>query len=212
MSSGAGAGAGAGAGGAGGAGAGGRGGAGRRAWIVPVIVVLGLAAIVALGWGQRDRYTPIGVGSEMPSYAAPTVAGPVLSLDSLRGQVVVLNVWATWCAPCRYEMPSLQRLYEALGSSGLEVVAVSVDEAPLVAEPLDAVRGLVASFAAEYGLTFPVLLDPQGRVEETFAVSGLPTTFVIGRDGRIREKVIGGREWDRGEVAVRVRALVEEDA
>ncbi|MGH7483165.1 MAG: TlpA family protein disulfide reductase [Longimicrobiales bacterium] len=174
-----------------------------RSWLVPAAAVIALAALVALGWAQRGRYTPVDVGDEIPSYTAPMLSGERIGLDSFRGRVVLLNVWATWCAPCRFEMPALQRLHERLGPRGLEVVAVSVDQAA-------GNRALVERFVEAHELTFTVLLDPEGRVRRRFAVAGLPTTFVIDRTGTVRERVLGGREWDRGEVARRIEALLEE--
>ena len=96
----------------------------RLTWIA---LALSLASLMVLAWTQRDRFVPVGVGARAPSYSAPDLKGRPLSLASLQGKVVVLNVWATWCPPCRAEMPALQRLYDELRDQGLEVVAVSVD-------------------------------------------------------------------------------------
>lgn len=171
-----------------------------REWLVPGLVVAALGAIIVLGWTEREKHTPVRADSEAPDYATTTLAGEPITLAGFEGKVVVLNVWATWCPPCRFEMPSLQRLQDELGDEGLEVVAVSVD--------LEHAEDMVRDFAAEYALDFTIALDPDGRVERLFGVSGLPTTFVIDRQGVLREKIMGGREWDQGELGDRIRALV----
>jgi peroxiredoxin len=173
----------------------------RYALIGVVVTVL-----VGLLWTQRGRIGPLGVGSEAPAYTAHTISGDTVRLNDLRGRVVVLNVWATWCGPCVREMPALQRLHEQLGDRGLSVIAVSVDSEGLGLGGGDAD---VQSFISEYGLTFTVLRDASGRIEDTFGVAGLPTTFVIDRDGRIQRKVLGAREWDDPALAAEIESLLE---
>ena len=99
----------------------------------------------------------------------------------------MLNLWATWCPPCEQEMPSMQRLHEQLGPSGLRVVAVSVDKI--------STEGVLA-WARERGLTFDVLHDRQGDVDRAYQTTALPETFIIDRDGVIVRKEISAREWD----------------
>ncbi|MGH7443616.1 MAG: TlpA disulfide reductase family protein, partial [Longimicrobiales bacterium] len=105
------------------------------------------------------------------------------------------------CGPCVREMPSMQRLYDDLGTDGLRIVAISVD-AP------GAVRD-VRAFVDEYNLDFDILLNPTGGIQNAYAVSGLPTTFLIDQQGRIRRKVIGGTDWSSPENVQSVRALLE---
>ena len=107
-----------------------------------------------------------------------------------------MNVWATWCTPCRVEMPALQRLHQQLQSEGLEVVAVSVDTPPGLLSPTGQFGGDVKAYVDAMGLSFTVLHDPARSIEELFLVQGLPTTFIIDRQGRIKQKVIGARSWD----------------
>lgn len=167
------------------------------------LVALGLAALVLALWSQRGNVGPADVGADAPSYAAATLDGDTLQLDALRGRVVLLNVWATWCAPCIEEMPALQRLHEQLAPRGLSVVAVSVD---VVSPRTDAD---VLSFIDQFGLTFTVLRDASGRIEDAFGVAGLPTTFVIDRNGRIQRKVLGARDWDDPALASEIESLLE---
>jgi peroxiredoxin len=100
---------------------------------------------------------------------------------------VLLNIWGTFCVPCRVEMPSLEALHKDSATQGLKIVAVSIDD-----------RGLeekVRRFAHDYGLTFDILYDPSGDIETRYQTTGVPETFIIGRDGVIRRKVIGASDW-----------------
>lgn len=168
------------------------------------LLVLGVMALVTLLWSQRGRFATGGIGGEAPAYAAATLSGDTVDLATLRGRVVLLNVWATWCAPCIREMPALQRLHERLEPEGLSVVAVSVDVEGGFGADAD-----VHGFIEQFGLTFTVLRDASGRIEDAFGVAGLPTTFVIDRDGRIQRKVLGAREWDDPELAADIESLLE---
>lgn len=159
-------------------------------------LALSLTALLVLAWTQRDRFIPVGVGTRVPAYSATTLDGQPVSLASLSGKVVLLNVWATWCTPCRVEMPALQRLHQQLQSEGLEVVAVSVDTPPGMLSPTGQFGGDVKAYVDAMGLSFTVLHDPARSIEELFLVQGLPTTFIIDQHGRILQKVIGARAWD----------------
>ncbi|HEX9107921.1 MAG TPA: TlpA disulfide reductase family protein, partial [Longimicrobiales bacterium] len=162
---------------------------------------------VLLGWLHRDT-VPVQSGLPAPAFGAPSLRGDTLQLESLRGKVVLLNAWATWCEPCRWEMPAIERLYQQYGSKGLVVVAVSQDQAP----GPDALEGgtlqNVASFVAQNGLTFPVLLDPRGRLQQLYGIVGLPTTFIIDRQGRIVRKVLGPARWDEPPYSREIQRLL----
>lgn len=118
------------------------------------------------------------VGAEAPAYGGATLAGDSLSLADLRGQVVLLNLWATWCAPCRHETPFLEALFKERKGQGLTIVGVSMDTG-------DA-RNQVVEFVQEFGVTYPILLDPQMRGMDAYRVLGLPASFLIDRDGVLR--------------------------
>lgn len=133
--------------------------------------------------GVEGRVAPPEVGNPAPAYAATAMSGDSVSLAALRGRVVLLNVWATWCHPCREEIPALQQLHEQYSPRGLELVGVSVDNR--------ADRPGVVDFAREYGMTYAVWLDPDERVSSTFRTHGVPSTFLIGRDGTILWKHVG---------------------
>ncbi len=165
----------------------------RLAWAA---LALSLTALLVLAWSQRDRFIPVGVGARAPAYSAADLEGRAVSLASFHGKVVVLNVWATWCRPCRVEMPALERLHQQLRAEGLEVVAVSVDTPPGLLSPMGQFGGDVKAYVDAMGLSFTVLHDPARGIEDLFLVQGLPTTIIIDKDGRIRQKVMGAREWD----------------
>jgi cytochrome c biogenesis protein CcmG, thiol:disulfide interchange protein DsbE len=123
------------------------------------------------------------VGSLAPEYSSVTLDGQPVALEDLRGKVVLLNVWATWCAPCREEVPALQELYESYGPQGLEVVGVSVD-APGEQET-------IRRFVREFDVTYPIWFDEAGTVAPTFRTIGVPSTFLIDREGVITWKHLG---------------------
>ena len=123
------------------------------------------------------------VGALAPEYSAVTLAGDSVSLADLEGEVVLLNVWATWCIPCQKEIPALQRLHEEYSAQGLRIVGVSVDAR--------GEEGYVKEFAESYGVGYDVWLDPAERVISTFRVIGVPNTYLIDREGRVLWKHIG---------------------
>jgi peroxiredoxin len=169
------------------------------------MIVALVAGFFLFSWTQRGRFSPGDSGSVAPPYSAATLEGDTISLAGLEGKVVLLNIWATWCKPCVREMPALQRLHERLGPRGLEVVAVSVDTyVPAIRAGGADIRG----FADELGLTFTILHDPDGRIERLFRATGLPVTVVIDREGRIRERVFGAREWDEPQHASAIEKLL----
>jgi peroxiredoxin len=129
-------------------------------------------------------------GTSAPSLRLPALAGGELDLATLRGRLVVLNFWATWCPPCVQEMPSLERLHRALGDEGLAVVTVSVDED----------EAALRRFAQKHGLTFPILRDPGGSAAGAFRTTGYPETFELDTQGIVREHYVGPAEWDTPEM------------
>jgi peroxiredoxin len=140
--------------------------------LVAAAVVASQAAC-AIGDGDGPR-----VGYGAPAYAATTLAGDTVSLASLRGRVVLLNLWATWCGPCRRETPYLQALYEERRGEGLEIVGVSMDT--------PAARDLIDRFVEEYGVTYTILHDPQMRAMDLYRAIGLPGSFLVDREGTLR--------------------------
>lgn len=172
-----------------------------------LLLVVGL---VVVGWLNRETRIVLEEGEPAPSLELPSLAGGTVSLEELRGKVVLLNIWATWCPPCVKEMPSMQRVYEEHRDRGLEILAVAVDDEPGVRQPDGRIEGLVSDFVDRFGLTFPVVVDPTGETERRFDTDYLPTTFLIDRQGRIRVREVGGRFWDEEPYIDMVESLLEE--
>jgi len=163
----------------------------RQQWAFVGIVVLILGGgLLAATRYLGDELFPVTVGSKAPDFHANTIEGaPVAkTLADYKGEIVLLNVWATWCLPCRTEMPSIQALHDRFAARGLKVVAVSVDKAGFD----DQIR----TFRDQFGLTFEILHDATGNIQRDYQTTGVPETFIIGRDGMIRRKVIAADNWD----------------
>ena len=154
--------------------------------MVCVVVTL-LSALVGTACGgdtpRGPGRAPVAEGAPAPAYAAVTIDGDSMSLDDLRGRVVLLNIWATWCHPCREELPLLQALHERHAADGLELIGVSVD----ARGEGDAVR----AFARRFGVTYPIWLDPDERASSTFLAIGVPASYLIDRTGTLVWKKIG---------------------
>ncbi len=167
---------------------------GRRQFMVVAIVLAVITMVVVAGKiFLSDELAPVGLGVKAPGFVAMTVDSvPVRkSLDDYRGQVVLINIWATWCGPCRVEMPSIEQLHTAYSPKGLKVVAISVDDPGTDTQ--------IRDFAKQYGLTFEVLHDPggaDGKVSRDYQTTGYPETVIIGRDGVIRRKFLGATNWN----------------
>ena len=158
--------------------------------------MLAAAMVVGWAWKKRESLQPVTVESSAPAFMASSLDGGTMSLEDFDGQVVLLNIWATWCEPCLEEMPSMQRLYDALDDDGFEILAVSID-APLgQSDDFGRAGGDLDLFTKELGLTFQILHDPSGEIQRTYQTTGVPETFLIGRDGLIYKKVAGGTRWD----------------
>lgn len=181
-----------------------------RTWqrVTHALAAAALAGVLLAAWLNRERFAAVGVGSGAPEFRAFDLEGTPKSLSDFDGRVVLLNIWATWCPPCKQEMPSLQRLYERMGGEEFEVVAVSVDARPGETDPFGRPGGDIRAFADSLGLTFTILHDPSGRIQDLYRTTGVPESFVIGRDGVIYKKVIGATEWDATEYQALVARLL----
>lgn len=139
-------------------------------------------------------------GTAPPRFDGETLDGRRFSLGALRGKVVVVNFWASWCAECRPEMPVLERLHREFAAQGLAIVGVNAQEA----------KPEVARYAQDLGLTFPIVLDPDRAIGADYGVFALPATFVIARDGRAVAFGTGAREWESASARSLIRALLAE--
>lgn len=135
------------------------------------------------GCSPNDAYRPLRVGDALPSYSARSLDGRNVELSDLDGHPLLVNVWATWCIPCRAEMPALEELYRRYETDGLQVVGVNIDagrdDAP------------VEAFLADLAITFENLRDPEDRITRTFRLVGVPETLLIDREGKIAHRWIG---------------------
>jgi peroxiredoxin len=176
----------------------------RGQWLAVGGVLVAVGAVLAVAMALSGDLAPVSVGSRAPQFQAVDLAtDDTVGLDQFRGQVVLLNIWATWCAPCEKEMPSMQRLHQELGPEGLKIVAVSVDQG----DP-EAIRAWVA----QRQLTFRILWDPRGDIQRIYQTTGVPESFVIDRHGVIVKKLIGAAEWDHPTQKTLFRRLLGEPA
>jgi cytochrome c biogenesis protein CcmG/thiol:disulfide interchange protein DsbE len=141
-----------------------------------------LLSLAGCGRGEAPAEN-VAVGAAAPAYAAQSLAGDSVSLAGLKGKVVLLNVWATWCHPCRDEIPQLEALHQQYQARGLEVIGVSVDNSSM--------ESGIREFARDFKMTYPIWLDPDERVSARFLTIGVPETFLIDRAGVIRWRKIG---------------------
>lgn len=132
-----------------------------------------------------------------PDFSLLDIDGAVYRLSDYRGRVVIVNFWATWCPPCREEMPSMQRAWEQLRAEGILMFGINVGED----------EDTIFQFTADYPVDFPLLMDSDSSVTGMWPVRGLPTTFVIDPAGRLVYQAIGSREWDDPALLALVRAL-----
>ncbi len=175
----------------------------RTYWMVVFLFVLGA------GWTWANRLPDANLSAvstlaaphanfAAPPFTLASTRGDKMDLGALKGQVIVVNFWATWCPPCRAEMPALDQVYRTKQEAGLRVLAVNQQEA----------AASVQSFGQQLGLSFPLLLDPDGSVNVRYQVRALPSTFIIDRRGIIRQVVVG--PLTREGLEAQVNALLAE--
>ena len=163
-----------------------------------LLITLLLAAATPAGAQQAGSgLTPLPDRPLAPDFTLTDLDGNRHRLADYRGRVLIVNFWATWCPPCRAEMPSMQRAWEQLEGEGIVILGIDVGED----------EDTVFQFTADYPVEFPLLLDRDSAVIDRWPVRGLPTTFVVDGAGRIVYQAIGGREWDDPRLLAPVRAL-----
>ncbi len=167
--------------------------------------LLGAVLLCALGTVQNEseaaRFIPRTENRvEPPSLALPDLDGRITTLAQFEGKVVAINFWATWCAPCREELPSMESTYQAFKDSGFVIVAVNIGE------DWDAITDYLETIE----INFPVLLDQDIELASAFKAVGLPTTYFVDRHGRISHLIKGGRDWNNPEFRAELRAILDE--
>jgi peroxiredoxin len=153
-------------------------------WIGPfalLVLLLGGAFV------YQSRQAANRAGFPAPDFTLPDLNGRTLRLSALQGNVIFLNLWTTWCPPCREEMPAMQLLHNRMRGKDFVMLAVSQDEKG---------RAAVEPFVREMGITFPVLIDPEARLSHLYGVTGYPETFVIDRNGQVIRHIVGPDRWD----------------
>ena len=165
-----------------------------------------MVAVAGLGGTAAPDFLPVAarndvkLGEPAPNFQLPDLQGHLVTLSDLRGKVVLLNFWATWCGPCRVEMPAMEQLYRTLSRKDFEILAVSIDaQGVAVTRP----------FQQEYHLTFPILHDPDYRVGLMYGARSLPMTFLVDRQGVVRHQIFGARDWGASEAQQLVQMLMK---
>lgn len=169
--------------------------------VIEAVLLMSWAVFLSSPVFGETSLAPINVEKpsvrvEAPAFTLAGVGGKTVSLKNYKSKVVLLNFWASWCAPCREEMPALEKLWSDYKGRGLVIIAIAADRRPETARRL----------IEKLGLTFPALFDPEGTVRTLYEVAALPTTYLIGKDGKINGRALGAVQWDD----VSPRKLIEE--
>ncbi len=183
-----------------------------QGWRLALALVISLSVLASRGHAQARlaeqapaggtaTITPVGDHPPAPDFTLATLSGTSLSLAELRGKVVLLNFWATWCGPCRKEMPAIEALYQRYKDRGLEVLAISLDKLSTT---------VVETFVQEMGVTYRVALDSTWATARTYGVRGLPATFLIDRAGNVVLRELGERDWMEEARQQAVEGLLQE--
>jgi peroxiredoxin len=165
-----------------------------------------MAAMVGVGGAAPSDIFPVAgrhsvkLGEPAPNFQLRDMQGQLVALSDLRGKVVMVNFWATWCGPCRVEMPAMEKLYRTFSRKDFEILAVSTDaQGVAVTRP----------FQQENHLTFPILHDPDYLVGLTYGARSLPMTFMVDRQGVVRHQIFGARDWGAAEAHQLVQMLMK---
>ena len=177
----------------------------KNTQLLLTILIVFVACVLLIVFLRKERGSIIKTakmiqrGSKVPNFTFPNINGKEVSLADQRGKVVLVNVWATWCPPCRREMPSMQRLYEKFKGKNFDILAVSIDSES---------REAVEPFMRKMNLTFPALLDPGETIRPLYGITGVPESFIIDQQGILVEKIIGPINWATPEVFRFIQDLI----
>ncbi len=151
---------------------------------IALVLLFGAAALLFSGCGEPPRIAE--VGDPAPDFTLEDLSGRTWTLSELKGKVVFINFWATWCPPCREEMPSMQRLADMMPEDSFVMLALLNRDAP----------SMGANFVRKLGVTMPILNDQGNQAGRLYGITGLPETFIVDKQGILREKYIGPAQWD----------------
>ncbi len=174
---------------------------GQKYGIIIAVVLIVIAGIVYYEWKNFESYKPVLMGSPAPDFELKDLTKKPVKLSDYKGKVIFLNFWATWCKPCKEEMPSMELLYKAMKGKDFEMIAVSIDRDIAKVEP----------FVKELKLTFPILLDFMGKADRRYKLTGVPETYIIDQNGVIVEKILGPRDWTRPESLQTILELLKKE-
>jgi peroxiredoxin len=177
---------------------------------IPFIVIIIVIVVVSLLERQKSSLLPFPEikllspdrrPSDRTNFTLPDLSGKTIRLSDLRGNVVLLNFFATWCSPCREEMPTLEKMFQAYHHKGVVVLGVAGD-----------IKGqeVVEPFVKKYNVTFPVVLDDENVVWRQYGVRGIPTVYLFDRQGKIASMYVGGANWDSEEAHALIEQLLNE--
>jgi peroxiredoxin len=172
--------------------------------ILILVFIIGIGVMILLQTNKssfdlagKQRFKK---GVPAPNFTLPDLSGKMVSLADYRGQVVLLNIWATWCAPCLEEMPSMEKLHQELKDEKFVILAGSIDESG---------ESVVRPFMKKHKLNFPALIDSAGILKNLYRTTGVPESFIIDKQGRILEEVIGPRDWAAPGALKYFRSLIQ---
>lgn len=174
---------------------------GSRRLVVTLAAVVILVLAFGVVWMQSSKYEPLVVGMNAPDFNLPDLQGKSQRLSDYRGKVVFLNFWATWCKPCKEEMPSMQALWDNLKQEDFVMLAISMDRVTTKKD--------IPPFVESMKLAFPILTDSWGQTDNRYKLMGVPETYIIDQNGVLREKVIGPRDWSRAESITTIVQLLQ---
>ncbi len=165
----------------------------RIFWVLLLVI-----AVAASGCSKKE--VPAQEGAAAPDFTLQDLSGKQVQLSSLKGKVVLVNFWATWCPPCREEIPSMVKLNQVMQGKNFQMLAISVDEGG---------KQAVQEFFRQNGVSLPALFDTDGSVSRRYGTTGVPETFIVDGKGVIRKKVIGGVDWSAPEVLQYLEGLMQ---
>jgi peroxiredoxin len=163
---------------------------------VRLLILLWLIVSCSAGFAEQTL-APVPGGIPAPDFVLQDTDGKTHRLSDYRGKPVIINFWATWCPPCREEIPSMNRAWHGLENEGIAMLAINMGED----------EDTIFIFTADYQADFPILMDRDGAVIEQWPVKGLPTTYIVAPDGTIAYRAIGSREWDNSRLLEKIREL-----
>lgn len=153
------------------------------------------------GVSKKQTIDAVKVIKPAPNFSLKDTNDNVRKLSDYRGHVVAVNFWATWCPPCRHELPSMEKTYKALKKTGFRIIGVNVGEK----------WDTVASFLSNFSLTYPIVLDTDSSAMQKWNIIGLPTTFIVDKEGRIIYRITGGRNWNDPAFRNRLKMIIKQD-